>query len=62
MRSAFYNLVNIINMTGTRDVYGAAAKIILQNIYKIPNCNIVDVAKMCYEIYELTKISGKKKK
>ena len=48
MRSAFYNLVNFINMTGTRDVYGAAAKIILQNIYKIPNCNIVDVAKMCY--------------
>lgn len=48
MRSAFYNLVNFINMTGTHDVYGAAAKIILQNIYKIPNCNIVDVAKMCY--------------
>lgn len=48
MRSAFYNLINFINMTGIHDVYGAAAKIILQNIYKIPSCNIVDVAKMCY--------------
>ena len=48
MRSAFYNLVNFINMTNMDDVYWGAAKTILQNIYKIPECTIVDVANMCY--------------
>lgn len=48
MRGAFYNLVNFINMTNIHDVYWGAAKMILQNIYKIPDCTIVDVANMCY--------------
>ena len=48
MRSAFYNLVNFINMTNINDVYGQAARIILANIYKIPDCKITDVAAMCY--------------
>lgn len=48
MRSAFYNLVNFINMTNVHDVYWSAAKMILQNIYKIPNSTITEVADMCY--------------
>lgn len=48
MRSAFYNLINFINTTSIQDVYNRAAKTILKNIYKIPNCNIVEVADMCY--------------
>lgn len=48
MRSAFYNLINFINMTNIHDVYWGAAKKILQNIYKIPESSITDVAKMCY--------------
>lgn len=48
MRSAFYNLVNFINMTNIHDVYWGAAKTILQNIYLIPQSTITDVAKMCY--------------
>lgn len=48
MRSAFYNLVNFINMTNMNDVYWGAAKTILQNIYKIPESTIIDVANMCY--------------
>lgn len=48
MRSAFYNLVNFINMTNVNDVYWGAAKLILKNIYRIPNCTITEVADMCY--------------
>jgi len=48
MRGAFYNLINFINMTNIHDVYWGAAKKILQNIYQIPECTIVDVANMCY--------------
>ena len=48
MRSAFYNLINFINMTSIHDVYWGAAKTILKNIYKIPDSSITDVAKMCY--------------
>lgn len=48
MRRAFYSLVNFINMTNVHDVYWSAAKIILQNIYKIPSSNIIEVADMCY--------------
>lgn len=35
-------------MTNIHDVYWGAAKEILQNIYKIPESSITDVAKMCY--------------
>lgn len=35
-------------MTNIHDVYWGAAKKILQNIYKIPESSITDVAKMCY--------------
>lgn len=48
MRSAFYNLVNFINMTNVHDVYWGAAKKILKNIYQIPDCTITEVAQMCY--------------
>lgn len=48
MRSAFYNLINFINMTNVHDVFWGAAKTILQNIYKIPNSSITEVANMCY--------------
>ena len=48
MRSAFYNLINFINMTNVHDVYWSAAKKILQNIYAIPHSTITDVADMCY--------------
>lgn len=48
MRGAFYNLVNFINMTNVHDVFWGAAKTILQNIYKIPNSTITEVANMCY--------------
>ncbi len=48
MRSAFYNLINFINMTNVHDVFWSAAKIILQNIYKIPHSTITEVANMCY--------------
>lgn len=48
MRSAFYNLVNFINMTNVHDVYWGAAKCILLNIYQIPHSTITDVADMCY--------------
>lgn len=40
--------MNFINMSNVHDVYWNAAKIILQNIEKIPQCTINDVAKMCY--------------
>ena len=36
MRSAFYNLVNFINTTNINDVYANAARMILRNIYLIP--------------------------
>ena len=48
MRSAFYNLINFINMTNVHDVYWGAAKKILQNIYQIPQSTITEVADMCY--------------
>ncbi|MBM6799513.1 MurR/RpiR family transcriptional regulator, partial [Coprobacillus cateniformis] len=48
MRSAFYNLINFINMTNVHDVYWGAAKKILQNIYRIPQSTITEVADMCY--------------
>lgn len=48
MRSAFYNIINFINMTNVHDVYWGAAKAILQNIYKIPRSTITEVADMCY--------------
>lgn len=48
MRSAFYNLINFINMTNVHDVYWGAAKQILQNIYLIPYSTITEVADMCY--------------
>lgn len=48
MRSAFYNLVNFINMTNVHDVYWGAAKKILANIYSIPHSTITEVADMCY--------------
>lgn len=48
MRSAFYNLINFINMTNVHDVFWGAAKTILQNIYKIPHSTITEVAEMCY--------------
>lgn len=48
MRSAFYNLVNFLNMTNVHDVYWGAAKQILQNIDAIPKSTITEVAQMCY--------------
>lgn len=48
MRSAFYNLINFINTTEVDDVYSNAAKIILENIAKIPGYTITDVASLCY--------------
>lgn len=48
MRSAFYSLVNFLNTTSIHDVYFKAAKTILLNIYKIPDCTITEVADMCY--------------
>lgn len=48
MRNAFYNLVNFINTTSIHDVYWSAAKKILENINKIPDSTIVDVAEFCY--------------
>lgn len=48
MRNAFYNLVNFINTTSVHDVYWSAAKKILENINKIPESTIVDVAEFCY--------------
>lgn len=48
MRNAFYNLINFINTTNVHDVYWNAAKMILQNINKIPQSTIVDVAEFCY--------------
>lgn len=48
MRSAFYNLINFINTTEINDVYSNAAKIILENITKIPGYTITDVANLCY--------------
>lgn len=48
MRSAFYNLINFINTTEVDDVYSNAAKIILENITKIPGYTITDVASLCY--------------
>ena len=36
MRGAFYNLINFINTNSIDDVYANAAKIILKNIYLIP--------------------------
>ena len=44
MRSAFYNLVNFINTTNINDVYANAARMILRNIYLIPQSTITDVA------------------
>lgn len=48
MRGAFYNLVNFINTTEINDVYSNSAKIILENISKIPDYTITDVANLCY--------------
>lgn len=48
MRTAFYQLVMYINTALEHDIYYTAAKIILKNIRKIPNCSITDVAQMCY--------------
>ena len=48
MRSAFYNLINFINTAKVDDVYANAAKKILENINKIPESNITDVAEMCF--------------
>lgn len=48
MKNAFYNLVNFVNTTNVQDVYWTAAKRILQNIDRIPNSTIVDVADFCY--------------
>ena len=48
MRSAFYNLINFINTANVDDVYANAAKKILENINKIPELNITDVAEMCF--------------
>ena len=48
MRSAFYNLINFINTAKVDDVYANAAKKILENINKIPELNITDVAEMCF--------------
>ena len=48
MRSAFYALINFINTSKVNDVYSNAAKIILENINKIPAYNITDVAEMCF--------------
>lgn len=48
MRSAFYNLVNFINTTNTNDVYANAARMILRNIYLIPESTIIDVADFCF--------------
>ena len=44
MRSAFYALINFINTSKVDDVYSNAAKMILENINKIPEYNITDVA------------------
>lgn len=51
MRSAFYALINFINTSKVNDVYSNAAKIILENINKIPVYNITDVAEMCFCFY-----------
>ena len=48
MRSAFYALINFINTSKVDDVYSNAAKMILENINKIPEYNITDVAEMCF--------------
>lgn len=48
MRGAFYSLINFINTTDINDVYSNAAKVILENIAKIPELTITDVADMCY--------------
>ena len=48
MRSAFYNLINFINTTEVDDVYSNAARIILENITKIPGFTITDVASLCF--------------
>ena len=48
MRSAFYALINFINTSKVDDVYSNAAKMILENINKIPEYNIMDVAEMCF--------------
>lgn len=48
MRGAFYNLINFINTTEINDVYSNAAKIILENIAKIPELTITDVANLCF--------------
>ena len=48
MRGAFYSLINFINTADINDVYSNAAKIILENIGKIPELTITDVANMCY--------------
>ena len=48
MRSAFYNLVNFINTANINDVYANAARMILRNIYLIPQSTITDVADFCF--------------
>ena len=48
MRAAFYYLVIFINSNNIHDVYWNAATIILKNIEKISDMNIVEVADMCY--------------
>lgn len=48
MRIAFYRLVLFLNTTTEQDVYYTSARIILNNIRKIPDYSITDVAKLCY--------------
>lgn len=48
MRGAFYNLINFLNTAELNDVYSNAAKIILENISKIPELTITDVANLCF--------------
>lgn len=48
MRGAFYNLINFINTNSIDDVYANAAKIILKNIYLIPDSTITDIADYCF--------------
>ncbi len=51
MRSAFYALINFINTSKVDDVYSNAAKMILENIKKIPEYNITDVGRNVFCFY-----------
>lgn len=48
MRNAYYQLMNYIDMTQTQDVFYYAAKTILENIEKIPQLSITQVADLCF--------------